>query len=314
MESKSHASIRQLEFQLLAVLAGLATAAQSRVNGELSITLSNPTQAALISFSVGWLALIGISLFNSKLRTGLRRIRKAISEGRLQSWQIVGGTFGASFVAVQSFAVPLVGVALFTIAVIAAQTGNSLVVDRLGLGPARLGITRNRVVAAAVAVVGVLVAVANRISDTGFVLWAMFAAMAVGGLVAVQHAINGRVALAADSALAAAWLNFAFGVGALTAFNVVIWTFDNASFAPLPEQIWLYSGGLLGVLFIVIAAKTIGAIGSLKFTLAATTGQLFGAVLFDLLVPISDTEFNLNLVIGLGLTAAAVLLANQVKR
>lgn len=309
--TKPMASLRRVEFQGLAVLAGVATAFQSRVNGQLSLELANPTQAALISFAIGWMCLIGISLFSPKLRRGIGKVRDALQAGRLQPWQIVGGTFGASFVAVQSFAVPLVGVALFTIAVIAAQTGNSLVVDRLGLGPSKLGVTRNRVIAAALAVVGVLVAVSNRISDANFMLWAMFAAMAVGGLVAVQHAFNGKVAIEADSALAAAWLNFAFGVGALTAFNIVVWTFDNATFGSPPDTLWLYSGGPLGVVFIFIAAKTISVIGSLKFTLAATAGQLLGAVGLDLFFPISDSVFNLQLMLGLVLTGVAVLLANK---
>ena len=48
-----------------------------------------------------------------------------------------GGLGGAMYVASQSITVATLGVALFTVCIVAGQTGNSLLVDRLGLGPRR---------------------------------------------------------------------------------------------------------------------------------------------------------------------------------
>jgi transporter family-2 protein len=48
---------------------------------------------------------------------------------------MLGGVGGAMFVAAQGLVVPTLG-ALFTVAVVAGQTGNSLVADRLGWAPA----------------------------------------------------------------------------------------------------------------------------------------------------------------------------------
>ena len=55
---------------------------------------------------------------------------------------------------------PSLGVAVFTVAVVAGQSSNSLIVDRMGLGPAgKQAITRSRVISAVLAVVAVTVAV-----------------------------------------------------------------------------------------------------------------------------------------------------------
>lgn len=305
---------RHYQHIALAVIAGFATALQSRVNGALSLEVGSGAQAALISFSIGWSVLILYSLFTAKLRTEIQKIFGALKTGELKWWQVIGGTMGATFVLVQSFTVPLLGVAIFTIATIAAQTGSALLVDRSSIGINRFQITRLRVFAAIVAVLGVLVAIADRINDASFAFWAVAAALFVGGLVAVQHALNGRVTQVSGSAIAAAWLNFAFGVTVLVIFNLVLVISGVLQLSPLPiENPYLFLGGALGVTFIVIAAYVIRLLGSLQFTLAATAGQLSGAVMLDLLVPLPTTVLSINLFIGLLVTASAVALASRAR-
>lgn len=285
---------------------------QSRVNGALSLEVGSGAQAALISFSVGWLLLIIFSLFKAKLRNELKTAVTAIRLGKLKFWQVIGGAIGAIFVLTQSYTVPLLGVAIFTIATIAAQTTGALLVDRSGIGINRFRISKVRVAASLVAILGVLVAIADRINDASFAFWAVAAALIVGGLVSVQHALNGRVTEASGSAIAAAWINFAFGVTVLAFINLLLIVFGRLQFSTLPLQHpYLFLGGALGVTFIVITAFVIRQLGSLQFTLAATAGQLFGAVVLDVLVPLPTTMLSINLFIGLLVTASAVALASR---
>src|SRR5690606_10049636 len=137
---------------------------QSRINGELATRLGNSAEAAVVSFGGGLLALCLLLAVVPSMRVGLRRIPAAVRAGRLRRWELLGGVGGGAFVAVQTFAVPVIGVALFTVSGVAGQTAASLYVDRAGLGPAgRQRVTTTRVVAAVLAVVAVMVSVSDKL-------------------------------------------------------------------------------------------------------------------------------------------------------
>ena len=120
-------------------------ALQARANGELSHRLDNPPQAALISFSSGLIFVIAYALLSNSVREGLRRLRAAVSRGDIPKWRLLAGALGGSFVAIQTSVVPLIGVALYSVASIAGQTATSLIVDRIGLtggGPKPISLRR----------------------------------------------------------------------------------------------------------------------------------------------------------------------------
>jgi transporter family-2 protein len=109
-------------FAIFAVLIGVVVALQSRVNGQLSVDLNSGLAAALISFLTGWFILFLLVFGIKKERTGLILIFKGIKRKQLTWWEVAGGILGGCFVAVQSITVPQIGVALFTISVVAGQT------------------------------------------------------------------------------------------------------------------------------------------------------------------------------------------------
>ena len=76
---------------------------------------------------------------------------------------------GGSFVAVQSHVVPIIGVALFSVASIAGQTATSLIVDRIGLtGGGPKPVSPRRVTAALITVFAVLVSVLDKLAGLNF--------------------------------------------------------------------------------------------------------------------------------------------------
>ncbi len=122
---------------------GMLVAIQSRINGELGDVLGDGVAAALISFGTGLLILlIGTALHprgpRARSATSGEAIRDAGARrtAALRWWQCIGGLAGAFLVATQSITVSVIGVAVFTVAVVAGQAVSSLVVDRLGFGPA----------------------------------------------------------------------------------------------------------------------------------------------------------------------------------
>lgn len=146
---------------LAAAACGAVLPVQSRVNGVLSVEVG-ALPAATISFVTGLLVLT-VLLAVPGIRRRAARVPTALRRGTLRWWQVLGGVGGGLFVAGQTYAVPLVGVTAFLIAVIGGQSISALLVDRFGLGPAPARpVAAGSLVSAALAVAGVaLVATAR---------------------------------------------------------------------------------------------------------------------------------------------------------
>jgi len=96
-------------------LAGAMIAAQGVVNGRMAEHMGGPLQAAIISFSVGWLALLGLNLaLGHTLPVGA-----ALREAPWWAW--IGGPMGAIVVSLAATAVPRIGVAAYVSAFLAGQ-------------------------------------------------------------------------------------------------------------------------------------------------------------------------------------------------
>jgi transporter family-2 protein len=293
---------------LLSALSGTAFAAQSRINGELGVRLGDGVLAALISFGTGLALLLLVIPLVPAARDGVARLTGALRHGRLRFWQCLGGFAGAFLVATQSLTVGVIGVAVFSVALVAGQTGSSLLVDRAGVGPAgHQPLTWPRVVGAALTLVAVVGAMSHRVQG-GVALWLVVLPLLAGFGIAVQQAVNGQVRAAARSALTATLVNFVAGTALLTVAWLVV---GAVRWAPssLPTEPWLYLGGLLGVLFIAVATVVVRWIGVLLLGLSAIAGQLVGAVVLDLVVPAPDARLHPTTVAGAALTLVAVGIA-----
>lgn len=297
----------------LAVVAGFITAIQSRVNGELAGYLGSGTSAALVNFTVGLAISAVVVAVTPRSRAGVRKIIASLRTKTLPWWMLTGGALGAFFIAIQATSVPLIGVALFFVALVSGQTASSLIVDRVGLGTAgSVPITSARLMGAAGAAIAVVVAVwgdwVNR--DQGFWFLVLLSVVA-GVLIAIQQALNGRVSVTAQSASAATFGSFL--LGAATIFIVVIASGGFAgSTSPLDfgGPSWTYLGGALGVSFIGIAAFTVPILGVLSFALVVIAAQLLGAIALDLIWPLAAFPVDVQVVLG----AAVAVIAAYVGR
>lgn len=293
----------------IAVLVGVAASVQARINGELATRLGNSTQAAAISFGVGLLLLSLLILLVPTMRAGLRRIPAALRTGELARWQLLGGFGGAGFVAVQTFSVPLVGVALFTVAGVAGQTVSSLFVDRAGLGPGgRRRITVSRVAAAGIALVAVLISVSDKLGGATFSVVAILGGVAAGTAIAVQGAINARVAVAARSPLSASFVSFAVGTTFLLVLLTVLTAAGGSAISTDVQPWWLYTGGAIGLVFIATGAFLISHMGVLLFGLCQIAGQVLGAIALDLFAPVPGETVTTATFVGAALTLVAVVI------
>ncbi len=301
-----------------AVFVGALTVLQSKINGELGAELEDGFFAAWISFSVGLVAIAVIVLASPRQRSAVGRLRRGVrpADGTpvlIKPWFLLGGLGGATFVAAQSTTVQYLGIAIFTVSIVAAQNGNSLFVDRAGLGPAGIQqLSAKRIVAALIATGGVAVAVSSRLGDQDFALWALAFALFAGSLIAIQQAINGRVAATAGSPWVAGLVNFIVGWLGLSVAVGIYQLISPHSFGQtqLPwEAPWLYTGGFIGVAFIVVAAAVVHSLGVLLFALLSITGQMVGALALDIFAGEPGQPVNLLLILGVVITGGAVALA-----
>ncbi|MHB1165823.1 MAG: DMT family transporter [Candidatus Nanopelagicales bacterium] len=295
-------------FLVILVLSGFMNALQARANGELARHLGNGVQAALVSFATGLLLLTLAVLAAPSLRVALRRIVPAVRSGALPWWAVPAGLLGGLFIASQSFSVALVGVALFSVGMVAGQTSSSLLVDRAGLGPIGVtAITGNRLLSAVLATGAVLLAVSGRLLAADVSVLALVAAFVAGCLVAVQQALNGRVNTATRQPIATTWLNFAFGTAGLLVGSAVGVAFLGASVrVPAAGPWWMYLGGVFGMVFIVTASWAVPRFGVLVFALVTIAGQLSAALALDAVAPVAGNRIEWTLVAGVLVAFVAV--------
>lgn len=293
----------------LATTAGVAVAGQSRINGELGVRLADGVAAAVVSFGLGLLVLLVLVPATPGGRRGLAALRAALTAGTLRPWQCLGGLCGAFLVTTQGLTVGVLGVAVFTVAVVAGQSASSLIVDRAGIGPSgRQPVTVRRLFGAGLTVLAVGLAVGDRLGDSAALTLAVLPLLA-GFAVAWQQAVNGLVGRAAGSALTATLVNFTVGTLALLAAFAVDVAIRGLPTGAPPAEPWLYLGGPIGIVFIAIAAATVEFTGVLLFGLATIAGQVIGAVLLDVTLPTAASRPDAVTLLGATLTLAAVLVA-----
>ena len=300
---------RALRLDGLAALSGVMIAFQARANGELSYRLDNAPQAALVSFSSGLFFITIYAIFSPKIKEGIKRLRSAVSSGEIPKIRLLAGSLGGAFVALQTSVVPLIGVALYSVASIAGQSAVSLLVDRIGLtgGGVKL-ISPRRIAAAFITVIAVLVSVLDKLEADNFQLFALLLAVIAGALVGVQRALNGQINEHSQNSYTTSLLNFITGTSFLTLFIIILIALGRVELQPLPiGPWWIYTGGVIGVIYIAATSLIVQHLGVLTFTLFSVGGQLIASLLLDIYSPTQGVSVSWYLVSGIAMTYIGVL-------
>jgi transporter family-2 protein len=298
-----------MRLDLLAAISGAMISLQARINGELSHRLNNGLQAALFSFGSGLLVISFITLFNPKLKTGLKNLRAAVAQKKIARWKLFAGSLGGTFVAIQTQTVPLVGVAIFTVASISGQTVMSLFVDRLGYtGGGKRLITKRRVLAVIITIVAVAVSVLDRIDAKNLSFFTVLIGCTAGLLVGFQRALNGQINEHSKEGFTTSLLNFASGTLLLVSVFLIGIATNKVEFTPFPlGPLWMYFGGVMGVIYISFAASIVQQLGVLTFTLFSVGGQLVSSLVIDIVAPTKGVSISYYLIIGILMTYAGVI-------
>jgi transporter family-2 protein len=130
----------------------------------------------------------------------------------------------------------------------------------------------------------------------------------VGGLIALQPAINAGLGRATGS-LAAALVSF--GVGTLLLAAIVALSGQASGLGSIGEVPWYYLlGGALGAAWVFTALVTVNTIGAGGVAAASITGQLTGSIVLDRLgvLGLEQTPITLERALGVVLLLAGTFL------
>jgi bacterial/archaeal transporter family-2 protein len=292
---------------IAALVAGILVAAQSRLNGELGLALEDGVGAALYSFTSGWLLIALVTLISKPGREGVKRVVELLRTGQMPVWMTLGGVFGGFLVMTQGLAAGTLGIALFTVAVVAGQGISGIVIDSRGwFGVQKRRLNFARLLGALIVIVGVGMVAESPSLDTILLLSLPFLA---GLGLGFQQAANGKVGINAESALAATFVNFAMGSGMLFIAKLISLPFVGIP-TGMPSGWWLYVGGFTGVLFITIQVVVVSRIGVLGLGVMLGTGQILGSLLIDIFLPLPGQVITLIHVVGVFVTLAGALMVN----
>ena len=268
---------------LVAALVGALIAAQGRFNADLAV-------AGAGTLAAGWLSYVGTLVTIAFVVLARRRLAATVRtmRDRARWWWFAIGLCGIPIVLASAYGVPIVGVAVASVASVAGQTVAGLLLDARGVGvPARLPLTGRRALAALTAIGGLGLAMAGGSSEgagagKAVAIGALF--FVAGATLAVQNAGNGAVAQDSGDPTIAGLASATGGTVAISvglAVAAAVGALDAVTLPTGPRDWYLYLGGPLGAAIVVAAAWAVRHLGTFALTLTVVGGQLLAAMAVD---------------------------------
>jgi len=276
----------------IGIVIGLILSLQTAVNSRLRGFIGSPYQASFVSFTVGTLFL-AIVMLASHESLGVSGQMFAT-----QPWWIwIGGLLGVIFLTTNILLFPHIGGVQTAIMPILGQVLMGSIIDNFGwFSSTQQPLTLVRVTGLLLALIGIVITVAlpdillrrasGQLKTTATVgnpwPWRLLGIF-TGALGATQPTINGRLGLALNSALHAAFISFL--VGALCLFFIVI--IVNHGFREIARATghgkpwWIWIGGAMGGVFVLGNAYLAPIIGTGQTVVFALLGQIAGGLLVD---------------------------------
>lgn len=296
------------------VVVGIVMPIQTSANSRLRQSVGSPFLASLVSFTVGFLALLVAVLL---IDGGLPPLTAALD---MPAWIWSGGVLGVVVLTGNIFLFPRLGSVQTVVLPITGQVIMGLLIDHFGLFHAPVHrLDPTRVLGALLLVAGVLGAIGfidtllrrgaqvSVGSSSGLSLWGWRAAVVVFGMFsASQTAINGQLGVAFGSAVGAALVSFAFGVVTLLLINLALRNRPAAGSTVGPW--WMWIGGFLGAMFVFGNAFLSPVIGTGLTVMTILLGLMAGSLLIDHfgLLGAHRKKVTLLQAVGLALMVAGV--------
>ena len=268
-----------MTYYLLSVLTGALIAAMIVVNGALT-GVYGVYLATLIIHVVGLLVITAGCLV---------RRQRLWPRGRLPLWLYLGGVIGVLTTVCNNLSFGRISLSAIVALGLLGQAAASLLIDQFGL----LGMERRPFRPAKLS--GLFCVLLG----TGYMLWGsafdpmpVLMSLLAGVAVVLSRTVNARLSAYATE-MASTFVNYA--VGLFFAAAALLWLGRAELSAPfaLSPRAWIYLGGALGVLVVVLLNLTVARISALYMTLLLFVGQMFSGVAVDMALTRSFSPQNL---------------------
>lgn len=284
-------------YQLLSLINGVILAFMISINGKLSEKYNAFTAAAIIH-------VVG-SLF-ALLICALKKDKKHLWSHK-PKWIYLGGAIGVFTTVFNNLAFGYISITSVIALGLLGQTITSLVIDIFGLfGMEKRPLKKYSLIGLGFSVFGIFMMVDTSIMTAVFAIVISFAS---GISVVLSRTVNARLAEKTD-ALYSSLANHLVGlpitilIALATSKMDLFAVAESGSFQP-----WIYLGGIIGVIVVVLFNITVPKVPALKLTLLVFVGQVFAGIILDAMVGknYSDKSFFGGIVIALGIAINMII-------
>lgn len=279
---------------LLSVLSGVLIAVMIAVNGGLTAQYGAWTATVIIHI----VGLVFISLILIFKREKILPVKK------LPFYLFSGGLIGVATTVFTNVAFGKISVSAILALCLLGQTVTSLIVDHYGcFNMPKIPFPKKKLFGIVFVVLGIAVMLSI------FEL-SMFAAVIVsllaGVTIVMARTVNARLA-EETSVLKSTFINYVTGLafsGAILAVVIACGLEQEFAFRFSLPTVWIYFGGLIGVLVVMIANVITTKVPSFYMTLLLFIGQVFTGLLLDVILTQTFSQRNLfgGLLVAIGLS------------
>lgn len=139
-------------WMIWAVIIGMISAMQQAINGHLGTLLHSSVQAAFISFGIGMILIVSITMCLTKNYPSKQMFRE------VEPWAFSGGVLGALFVLTTVISVPVIGTGLTIMMALIGQVVGSIFVQQFGLWQSnKTGVQLKQILGIIIMIVGIII-------------------------------------------------------------------------------------------------------------------------------------------------------------
>lgn len=283
-------------YNLLSLLSGFIIAVMVALNGELTAQYGVFTAAVIVHIAGTTFAFLVLKGKGQKLA----------SLKEIPPWLYLGGVLGVLTTILNNFSYGKISLTSIVALGLFGQSVAALIIDCTGLlGMEKHIFKKSSLAGIAFSCLGIVIMLDSSISTAFF---AMLFSFAAGISIVVSRTINARLSQYTD-ALQGSFLNHAAGLPLTIAIALILEpkgllsSFHNPS-----PHLWMYLGGILGVITVLLCNIVVPKISAFWLTLLTFVGQVFTGIVIDLF---TKGSYSVQTFLG-GLVVAAGIILNLI--
>lgn len=280
-------------YDLLAILAGVVISAMVSLNGGLTASYGTYGAAVIIHVVGVIFALVLCAIKRKRIRI----------KGRVPLWAYWGGAIGVLTTLFNNYAFGRITMTSMVALGLLGQSLSSVILDSFGwLSLEKRRVQKTSVIGYLTALMGIFIMMDQSVSSC---VLAVALSICAGVTVVLSRTVNSRLSTE-TSPLVGSFINHLIGLPICITLALC---FQRPIVVDGVGAPWIYLGGALGVVTVLLFNITVPRISMFRLTLLSFVGQIFTGIVLDLALGMeySSSTFSGGLVIAAGLLANMVL-------